>query len=420
MILYVGITVTISVIVISFFAPSYKYSLLAVILARPLVDATWQYQYSGMGLIHLFNGAFILIFLFRLLLKKDKLYEFPYFRLIIFYTCLLIFAATHILINSGIILALDFFFKSLFMPLVFYLFFVYFDSYKDGKLLTTVLIISGLFPLILVLIQLFTGHSWVFRHSKGVTRVVGLYHDSVSTRIFLIQIVIGIFIYWHYFLKKGDIRKKFVLIILFFLVIFGLHHTYSKTIVVTLILWLLMITFLRRKVYILPVALIFVLLVNSFSNREFFNDITRVFSSEIDYVSGELQTDRVLAGRGMLWRIYFSDWKQLPVIRKVIGDGVSHRGFHNDFLRILFSGGIILLSFYVIMVSILSINVAYNYQRNREFIHFAALLCIGYFFVESLGTMPGLYTNIQTFVWGIVGLSLSQKLQWNENVETES
>jgi len=420
MILYIGIAIAVFVIAVSLFAPSYKYALLAVILARPVVDATWEYQYSGFGLIHLFNGAFILIFLFRLLLKKDKLYEFPYFKLIIFYTCLLIFAAFHISINSGIVTALDFFFKSLFMPAVLYLFFVYFDSHKDGKLLTTVLIISGLFPISFIFLQIFTGHIWVFRESRGLTRVVGLYHDSVSTRIFLIQILIGIFIYWHYFLKKEDKIKKLVLSSLFFLVIFGLYHTYSKAIIVTLILWLLMIMFLRRKVYILPVALIFVLLVNTFSNRQFYSDIDSVFSSEIDYVSGELATDRVLSGRGMLWRIYFSDWEELPVIRKVIGDGVSHAGFHNEYLRILFSGGILLMSFFIVMVSILSINVIYNYQKSREFIHFAALLCIVYFFVESLGTVPGLYPNIQTFVWGIVGLSLSQKLQWNENDKTES
>ncbi|MDH7513967.1 MAG: hypothetical protein QHH14_13555, partial [Clostridiales bacterium] len=88
-------------IIQALYSPSYKYPLLASILARPVVDATWSYNYNDFNLIYVLNGAFVLIFLYRLLFRKEKLYTFQFAGLFGAYLLILIFISFHVLIKSG-------------------------------------------------------------------------------------------------------------------------------------------------------------------------------------------------------------------------------------------------------------------------------------------------------------------------------
>jgi hypothetical protein len=321
--------------------------------------------------------------------------------------------------NTGIISALGFFFKSLFMPLAFYLFYMYFTDYKSGKRLMTALIIAGIFPLFFTFLQRFFGFVWFHRASRGLMRSVGLYHDIVTPRIFFILTLLGVLIYWHYFLKKEDKIKKILLVIFSSFLLFSLFILYSKAIIITMMLWILMFSFLRKKIFVLPATLLLLLVINFLSNNRILLETHQVFSREITYIQGELEREQVLSGRGMIWSGYISDWFELPVMRKFIGAGVSHTAFHNDYIRLLFSGGILLLISYVILTAFLFSRVFYEYYKKGKFIHFVALLGIVYFFVESIGTVPGLYPSIQTVIWGIAGLSLNQKLEWVENYKSD-
>jgi len=417
MIVYLGLILTIIFILMALFSPSYKYPLLLLILVRPIVNATWSFKFADISLIYILNSAFVIIFFLRILLKKDRIYEFPYYRFFLIYLHILIIASINILVNSGIIIALEFFSKSLFIPLAVYLFYTYFIGKKDVKLLISVIILSAMFPLFFTLIQKITGHVWVERQTRGLVRNVGLYHDIVTPRIIIICMLIGLFIYWQYFLNKDDRLKRLVIIFVGCISLYGLFIMYSKAIILTLILWVLMYALLRKKIYILPAAFILILSVNYFTHNRIYNDVYQLFSKEVNFARGEIEGDRVLAGRGMLWRLYFDDWKELPITQKLIGNGVSHTGFHNDFLRILFSGGILLLTVYILLLATIFLHVFFNYFQNYEFIHFAVMLGIVYYMIESLGQLPGMYPDIQTYVWGMAGISLNQNFYWNDSAE---
>lgn len=415
MILYIGMLLTVFFILFALFSPSYKYPLIAFILIRPVIDASWSYRFGEMSLIHIFNSAFIIIYLIKLLLKKERICAFPYFNLFLIYFHVLVFVAIHIYINSGFMTALDFFLKSLFMPLSFYLFYNYFSDYKSGKTLIMAIMLSGLFPLFFTLFQKFSGHVWFYRDTRGLMRSVGLYHDAVITRFFFMQILVGLFIYWHYFLKKKHKNERVVLTFLFVVSCLGLYFLYSKTIIVTAILWVLLFSFMRRKIYVLAFALVLVFIINIVTGNLIYSEMNQVFLREKDFIRGELDSDQVLSGRGRLWKRYLSNWPELPFTHKVIGSGIHTRIFHNDYFRALFSGGILLLSSYIILAITLFWNVICDFIKNGRFISFVAILCGVYLFVESLGQVAGLYPDLQTVIWGVVGLSLNSRFEWTSD-----
>jgi len=413
MIFYISILLVSLVLLVSLFSSTYKYPLLAFMLCVPVVDAAWSYRFGEFSIIYILDSAFILIFLLRILLKREKIYRFPFFNLFLAYFLILVLASIYIAMNSGALTALDFFSKSLYMPLAFYWFSTNFNDQKDLKLLVTIFILSGLFPLFFTLLQKITGHVWVIQVSRGLVRNVGLYHDIVSTRIFLMQTVLGIALYWHYFLKKDKTIKRLALAFLFSLSILGLYLLYSKATTTILVLWTLTYALLRRKMYLLPLALVIVFLVNAATGNRVYTEVNQVFSRETEYMRGEVETKYVLAGRGGVWQMYLQRWSDLPLIRKFIGDGVSHGYFHNDFLRILFSGGILLaIGFYTIAIALV-LRLIRKYWGKRGFIQFAAMLAVIWYFVESIGQLPGLYPDLQPIVWGLAALALNPNLFFN-------
>ncbi len=417
-IFYLSIVLTLALFLVSLFSHSYKYPTLIYILSSPIVYASWSRRYGDISLIHLFNVGFIFILIIKFLIKQEQLYEFPYLKLFLFYFFLNLVVAIHIYFNSNWFSALDFFIKSVFMPLALYLFYKYFGNHSDGRRLITVLIAAGIFPLVFILIQKVSGHVWFYRQTRGIVRNIGLYHDAVTPRIFLMQILIGIFIYWHYFLKnKKNMSVKLILISLFLLTGLGLYYLYSKAIFLTLLVWIIMFVLLRRKLVVTSAVAIFALLfVILLSGGRVESEINQVFSKEVDYVSGNLSSDYIFSGRGGIWKMYITRWKNLSVIDKFLGAGVSHGYFHNDFLRILFSGGFLLLGTYVFVLVLLSAKVVKDFVFQNQFISFVALLSISYLLIESMGQLSNLYPHLQIFVWGLIGLSINRNLRWeNEN-----
>jgi len=221
------------------------------------------------------------------------------------------------------------------------------------------------------------------------------------------QSLIGIYIYWNYFIKKKDIKAKLTWLGLTIIFLAGLYFLYSKAVFVTLALWAMMFIFIRGRFVLLPVALVALLSLSLFTSNRVLNDINQVFSSETEYARGELESQYVLSGRVGIWKSYINLWKTLPVTDKLIGYGRSHGWFHNEYLRLLFSGGLLLLFAFLILATMIFVRVFRNFRRTGKATYFAALLCFALLFVESAGQLPGSYPDFQTFVWGIIGLSFN-------------
>ena len=413
MILFLGISLTVFYTLYALRSKSYKNPLVLFIILSPIVAASWQYRYFSFSLVDIFYALFIIIFLVRLLLKKEDISDFPYIKLFKIYFVIILFVSAYIGMNSGIVNSLDFFIKSLFMPIAFYLFSKYFTEFKSGKLLITGLILSGMFPLFFILSQKFIGNVGIFRQTRGLTRYVGLYHDAAVLDIFLIQALIGVMLFWHYFLKKKEKFLRTTLVVLFCLLLIGSYFLYTKTIFLTFALWLLAYLFMRRKIHVFVSVLVLIFFVNSVSGQKIFSEINQVFSKEVEYVSGNLRPEAALSGRGGIWKKSLDIWQDLPFMEKVLGAGSMYSYVHNDFLRMLLSGGILLLVFSVFLFAILVSAVFRDFRKKKYFLHLATVLCILFYFIVSMGRVPGLYPNLQILTWGFIGLSLNLKTDWD-------
>jgi O-antigen ligase len=409
MILFLGITITIFFAIYALKSTSYKNPLIVFIILSPIVAAAWNYRYVGFSLLDIFYSFFIFLFLLRVMLKKEDLSEFPYLKLFKFYFILILFVSLYVGANSGIVDSLDFFVKSLFMPIAFYVFLTYFTDFKSGKFLAAALILSGLFPLFFILSQKLTGNVWFYRQTRGLTRYVGLYHDAATLDIFLIQALIGIMLFWHYFLRKRQQVLKYSLVVLFCLLLAGSYFLYTKTIFLTFALWLLAFLFMKRRVRAFVSILVLLFFLNSISGQKIFSEINQVFSKEVELVGGNLNIEAALSGRGGMWKNAMNFWSKLPFLEKTLGAGKIYGGVHNDYLRMLLSGGLLLLVFSVFLFATLILAVIKDFHEKKYFIHLAAILCILYYFIVSLGRVPGLYPNLQILTWGLVGLSLNMK-----------
>jgi len=415
MIIYIGLFAFLLLVIFSLFSSSYKKPFIASILFSPIIASTWKFQFSGISLIDLYFVLFVLIFIIRILIKKECLYVVPYQKLFLIYVFVLIFVSLNIYARGGILTAVEFLSKSLYLPLCFYWSSIYFSKRKDAKTLIISFILAVIFPLLFIFIQKATGYTWRYHETRGLVRSQGVYHDVVSARIFIIQALLGSYLYWHYFLNAvRSLIIKYLLVFLSSLCVIGLYFLYSKAIVVTLILWILLFAFLKKRIYILPLALGLFFLINSILGNRLLSDMRILFSKEIEYAAGNISSDYVLAGRGGIWKMYSKEWKDLPILEKMIGTGRSHGFFHNDFLRVLFSGGLLLLILYGGLIIFFSVKLFKSFKSEGKIIHFAALLGISYYLAESLGQLPGFYPIIQPVTWGLVGLSLNQDSNWTE------
>jgi len=414
MILFLALASTVLFTIYALKSTSYKNPLIVFIILSPIVAAAWNYRYLGFSLVDIFYSFFILLFLLRVLLRKEDISDFAYMKLFKIYFILIIFVSIYIGLNSGIVNSLDFFVKSLFMPIAFYLFFTYFTDFKSGKILAVGLILSALFPLFFILSQKLTGNVWFYRQTRGLTRYVGLYHDAATLDVYLIQALIGIMLFWHYFLKRSQQILKYVLIVLFCLLLTGSYFLYTKTIFLTFALWLLAFLFIRRRVHVFVSILILLFFLNSISGQKIFSEINQVFSKEVEFVGGNLNMEAALSGRGGMWKNSMDFWSKLPFLEKILGAGKIYGGVHNDYLRMLLSGGLLLLVFSVFLFAALILAVIKDFRKKKYFIHLTVILCILYYFIVSLGRVPGLYPNLQILTWGLVGLSLNMKKDWDK------
>lgn len=414
MILFLALASTVLFTIYALKSTSYKNPLIVFIILSPIVAAAWNYRYLGFSLVDIFYSFFILLFLLRVLLRKEDISDFAYMKLFKIYFILIIFVSIYIGLNSGIVNSLDFFVKSLFMPIAFYLFFTYFTDFKSGKILAVGLILSALFPLFFILSQKLTGNVWFYRQTRGLTRYVGLYHDAATLDVYLIQALIGIMLFWHYFLKRSQQILKYVLIVLFCLLLTGSYFLYTKTIFLTFALWLLAFLFIRRRVHVFVSILVLLFFLNSISGQKIFSEINQVFSKEVEFVGGNLNMEAALSGRGGMWKNSMDFWSKLPFLEKILGAGKIYGGVHNDYLRMLLSGGLLLLVFSVFLFAALILAVIKDFRKKKYFIHLTVILCILYYFIVSLGRVPGLYPNLQILTWGLVGLSLNMKKDWDK------
>jgi O-antigen ligase len=98
-------------------------------------------------------------------------------------------------------------------------------------------------------------------------------------------------------------------------------------------------------------------------------------------------------------------WQQLGIGSKIFGSGRIALGAHNDFLQVMFHGGIVGLCVYCALLLAAVWLVVRMVLAKRNVYAAAAALVLSMWMIDAIGLVPSAYSGYQWFIWGVFGLA---------------
>ena len=297
------------------------------------------------------------------------------------------------------------FFRSINGFIGFYMLQAFFHDDRRLKILLGALIFAGVFPMGIGVYQLVTGTVWVQAQAEGLTRYVGLYHDAFTVRAYAFQTILAVLLYCALYARTNPLLKAgaFAFGALSAVVML---KAYSKAGILSFAIWSACWTVLRRNYVAALVLAAGGALVAGYYASEIAANIARLFHKEIGFLAGTVESSRTFAGRWYGWQDMMSEWAGFHWLDKVFGSGIVATGAHNDYLQMLFHGGLVGLGIYVSLLAAVGGRILANLRRRRDPMTVAALMLFLMWLVDTIGLVPSAYPGYQWFVWGMIGLSL--------------
>ncbi|MBW2142753.1 MAG: hypothetical protein JRG97_17185 [Deltaproteobacteria bacterium] len=171
-------------------------------------------------------------------------------------------------------------------------------------------------------------------------------------------------------------------------------------------LWIIVWTVLNKKMIWFIGIIIAIIALNFTTGNRIFRDVATVFSKETAAIEGTGETEKVFAGRPLVWKNYIDQWRESEIFNKVFGAGTSAGAAHNDYLRVLISGGVIGLFAYIFLLAGIGLKVLLNLIHERTPLNIMALMIFLMWLVDTIGLVPGQYPAYQWYIWGFIGLAL--------------
>ena len=383
------------------------WGIIITFVAKPVIDTTWGAAFGGFKLLDVVGIMFPTLLLPRVL-SSSELTGPPLRirRLAYVYLASQTLGSLSLAFAGNFPMFAEVWFRSINGFLGFFLFSQFFRDAQGFKRLLIALIVAGLFPLFMGVYQNATGVMWREAMTVGLMRQIGLYHDAVSLRFFGLQSIASVLLYW----SRVGVQKRVLDIALAAYVvgwIYVIFNLFSKAAVAILILWAATWLLLNRKVsYLIAAVLLVAVLTVSFGGPVL-DTWNTLFSKELAYVSGdEEDARRLFAGRGYTWEYAWQTYSTLDAGSQLLGTG-EMRGFHNEFLRVLYMNGAVGLCCFLAVLIYVGATLADSAFRRRSPLHIVALMVFQWYLVDCMGLHPGWYPAYQWFAWGIVGLALS-------------
>jgi O-antigen ligase len=184
-----------------------------------------------------------------------------------------------------------------------------------------------------------------------------------------------------------------------------LLRAYSKAGVLSLGLWAVSWTTLQKKFVALALVAVVVTLGGLYYSHDIATNVTKLFHKEIGALEGTVDTKRTFAGRWYGWQEMMVRWQKFDWPQKVFGSGELAVGAHNDYLLLLFHGGVVGLAIYLALLTAIGTRIVLNLWRRIDPLAVGALMLFLMWLVDTIGLVPSSYPGYQWFVWGMIGLS---------------
>ena len=386
---------------------------LAAFLSKPVIDLAWKSEYAVLGFrpVEIIGAVLPAILLLRILLfKADRPRPLPLIGVWSFYLLANVLAALMMLASGEGTGALSFFFRILNGFVGFYMLQAYFATRERFHVLLVVIMLACLVPMLMGLYESVTGE--LLRERQGVgdqVRITGLYHNSISYRIFGFMALTAIGLYWVYFAPRAKL-KKLLLIFYVGVCLLVLFQVYSKAAFASFAVAIILVTIGSRRLIPGLVIVGSLIILNALTGDVVLQEIETTFSKETNALAGEIATDRALGGRIGMWKNQLSEWEQQSIENKLLGGDSGGRlakgGGHSDYIRALKQTGVVGLFAYVLLLISVGYRVAVLFVRRRDGLSVVAAVLFWVWIIDSIGFTPALFTHYQWFVWGLIGLAL--------------
>jgi hypothetical protein len=114
-------------------------------------------------------------------------------------------------------------------------------------------------------------------------------------------------------------------------------------------------------------------------------------------------------GRWFGWVEMMAEWERLPTTSQIFSSGKIATGAHNDFLQMLFHGGIVGLVIYLSLLIVIGVRIGRNLLAKADEMAVAALMVFLMWLIDAVGLVPSSYPAEQWLVWGLIGMSLRMR-----------
>jgi len=389
---------------------------LAIVLLRPVIDASYANSFLGVNCLEIVGFFVPLLILPRIIGARDRtFFDMPLSKIGLIYLASYMLGVTGLVAAGKISGAAELFFRVLNGFLGFFMFQFYFTDRDKFMKLLFIMLLAGLFPMAVGIYQAATGKIWHLRQSVGLVRNVGLYYNAAGVRNIGFQTLAAILLTYSYFSKRNLLLKA-ILGIYGLICCFVIFRAYSKAAIIIFCVWVIIWSIFNKKILLLLLIPISILLINYYSGNVMFQKVETVFSKEIGVYQGTVDDKYLLGGRVVKWKHYWGEWKQQDFFHKFFGSG-SNVNVHLDYLRVLYSNGIIGLIVYVFVLIVIGWKLLINMLSNLTPLNVMGFMMIVTWIVDTIAGSPSYYPAYQWFLWGIVGLALSGVEGLDENID---
>jgi len=419
--LYVAASLSVVALVLLIAKP--LWGVMAIFLARPLVDATWaQPLILDFKLTELVSSFVPLIILFRMIFDDDRRRPVRDMPLKWFW---LVWSLDAALFSSLIMFETDW--RGGLSVLMriwngvagFYMLQAYCRDQDDFLRFAWALAIAGLFPVAIGVFEGVTGIHWRLTFGENdVIRNIGFYHDAITIRYFALQTIMGLLLILA--LGKRSLVIKSLCLLYGLATIYVLKGAYSKSGFMTLGAWALLWPLLRKNFRAMLAVAAGIVVVSLYFSQEIMDSVGFVFEREIAAVQGQEQVEHTFAGRWDIWAELVKEWQSLDQIAKLLGAGRIAAGAHNDYLQVLFHGGLVGLFIYIALLAAVGWAIGRALLERCDIWSIAPLFVFIMWIVDTIGLVPSVYSGYQWFVWGIVGFCLRHRREEKLHVRSET
>lgn len=386
----------------------------ALFIVRPLVDTNWEQPvFLGLKMTEIVSGGVPLLVFAQMLFSQGgiSIRTMPMKAIWILWLCDVAMFCTIIMVVEDPVIGLSMFFRHANGFIGFCMIQTFCMAEKDTRRFVWALVLAGLFPMGTGLYEIFTGNHWsITIGADFVIRNIGMYHDAITMRYYALQTIMGLLLLSGLYLKRQYLgyALTFIYGVAAALVV---QKTYSKSGTLTLASWLLLWPLLRRKYQqVLGIAAI-VVVAGAWYADAVMKSIGFIFAGELSVLSEGADVEKSFTGRWQIWYGLMDTWQQLGLVQKLFGAGHNAAGAHNDYLQILFHGGIFGLMIYVTLLLVSGYHLVKNVLARPDTFSVAGLLAFIMWMVDTVGLVPSIYPGYQWFVWGVIGLSLRKALE---------